>query len=297
MKETFVRTKEKLVQVKETFMSLSTPKKVGIITACAVVLLGGGYAVSALVGQTDSTQEITQVTKVATETINKTESKELKELQEKVTKGNSETMKKEDKETLEKSIKDSKLSDKDKAQLLKQLDTVVVAEQPNASETKKESTQQETKTEQKSSETTVVANHQQATASNSLTDSSGSSSSQENNQPQAEVRTQTVQETNSTPAPKAQEEAKTPNVQETKPTPEPPQTQAPKKAPVRLTALGNTGMEFATLKEAGAWLEAKMEESFKAVEEGKQNWAYTGNYFEIPWSDGHTTASVNLRKQ
>ena len=293
MKEPLVRTKERLVQVKEKFMSLSTPKKVGIITACAVVLLGGGYAVSTLLSPSDSTQQIIQVTKVATETTSKTENKELKELQEKVKNGTSETMKKEDKETLEKSIKDSKLSDKEKTQLLKQLDTVTVAEQSNASENKNESVQEETKTEKKNSESTVVANNQQATPSNSVTSSSGNTSSQENNQPQAEVRTQTVQETNSTPAPKPQEEAKT----ETKPTPAPPQTQAPKKAPVRLTALGNTGLEFATLKEAGAWLEAKMEESFKAVEEGKQNWAYTGNYFEIPWSDGHTTASVNLRKQ
>ena len=296
MKEPLVRTKERLVQVKGKFMSLSVPKKVGIITACVAVLLGAGYTVSALVGQTDSTQQITQVTKVATETTSKTESKELKELQEKVTKGTSETMKKEDKETLEKSIKDSKLSDKEKTQLLKQLDTVTVAEQPNSSENKTESAKQETKTGQKNSESTVVANHQQATSSNSVTRSS-ENSSQGNNQPQAEVRTQTAQATNSTPAPKAQEEAKTPTVQETKPTPPAPQTQAPKKAPVRLTALGNTGLEFSTLEEAGAWLEAKMEESFKAIEAGKQNWGYTGKYFEIPWSDGHTTASVNLYKQ
>lgn len=293
MKEPLVRTKERLVQVKEKFMSLSTPKKVGIITACAVVLLGGGYAVSTLLSPSDSTQQIIQVTKVATETTSKTENKELKELQEKVKNGTSETMKKEDKETLEKSIKDSKLSDKEKTQLLKQLDTVTVAEQSNASENKNESVQEETKTEKKNSESTVVANNQQATPSNSVTSSSGNTSSQENNQPQAEVRTQTVQETNSTPAPKPQEEAKT----ETKPTPAPPQTQAPKKAPVRLTALGNTGLEFATLKEAGAWLQQKMDEAGDAFEAGKQDWVYTGNYFEIPWSDGHTTASVNLRKQ
>ena len=146
MKEPLVRTKERLVQVKEKFMSLSTPKKVGIITACVAVLLGGGYTVSALVGQTDSTQQITQVTKVATETTSKTESKELKELQEKVTKGTSETMKKEDKETLEKSIKDSKLSDKEKTQLLKQLDTLWELNNLILLKTKKESAQQETKT-------------------------------------------------------------------------------------------------------------------------------------------------------
>lgn len=285
--------KESLVRTKEKFMGLSTSKKVGIITACAVVLLGGGYAVSTLLSPSDSTQQTIQVTKVTTETTSKTESKELKELKEKFTNGTSETMKKEDKETLEQSIKDSKLSDKEKTQLLKQLDTVVVAEQSNTSENKKESAQQETKTEQKNSESTVVDNHQPATPSNSVTSSSGNTSSQENNQPQAEVRTQTVQETNSTPAPKPQEEAKT----ETKPTPAPPQTQAPKKAPVRLTALGNTGLEFATLKEAGAWLQQKMDEAGDAFEAGKQDWVYTGNYFEIPWSDGHTTASVNLRKQ
>ena len=146
-------------------------------------------------------------------------------------------------------------------------------------ENKTETVQQETQTEQKNSESTVVTNHQQAASSNSVTRSSENSSSQGNNQPQAEVRTQTAQATNSTP------------------TPAPPQTQAPKKAPVRLTALGNTGLEFATLKEAGAWLQQKMDEAGDAFEAGKQNWVYTGNYFEIPWSDGHTTASVNLRKQ
>ena len=39
-----------------------------------------------------------------------------------------------------------------------------------------------------------------------------------------------------------------------------------------------------------------MRQSEKDFDEGKINYEYTGNYFEIPWSDGHTTASVNLRK-
>lgn len=78
--------------------------------------------------------------------------------------------------------------------------------------------------------------------------------------------------------------------------PEPTQvvTQAP--APVRLTGLGNTGIEFNTLAEAGAWLQQKIDESGALAEAGKQDWVYSGNYFEIPWSDGHTTASVNLYK-
>lgn len=78
--------------------------------------------------------------------------------------------------------------------------------------------------------------------------------------------------------------------------PEPTQvvTQAP--APVRLTGLGNTGLEFNTLAEAGAWLQQKIDESGALAEAGKQDWVYSGNYFEIPWSDGHTTASVNLYK-
>lgn len=45
--------KEKLTQLKEQFLSLSTGKKVMVIGGSAVIVLGGGYAVSTLVGQTE----------------------------------------------------------------------------------------------------------------------------------------------------------------------------------------------------------------------------------------------------
>ena len=55
--------------------------------------------------------------------------------------------------------------------------------------------------------------------------------------------------------------------------------------PQRLKPLGNTGQEFATL-----------DQSSKAQEAGKQNWVYSGRAYEIPWSDGSTTATVDLTK-
>ena len=269
--------KEKLIQLKEKFLSLSNVKKVMIISGSAVVLLGGGYAVSVLDGQAEKTQEVVQVAEVTTETTTTTENKELKDLQEKVAKASSEALKKEDKETLEKSIKDSKLSDKEKEDLIKNLEKVTLVEQTTSSE--------ENKTENKSSESNAVASNQSSNDySSGSSSNSGSSSyskdySSSSNSSSSQDNSYQEQPTQPTYTPE----------------PAPVQTQAP--APVRLTALGNTGLEFATLAEAGAWLEAKMEESYKALEAGKQDWAYTGNYFEIPWSDGHTTASVNLRKQ
>ena len=274
--------KKKLIQLKEKFLSLSNVKKVMIISGSAVVLLGSGYAVSVLAGQTEKTQEVVQVAEVTTETTTTTENKELKDLQEKVAKASSEALKKEDKETLEKSIKDSKLSDKEKEDLIKKLDKVTLVEQTTSSEKKEESSSEETKTENKVSESSAVASNQ---SSNDY--SSGSSSNSSSNSEDYSSSNNSSSQNNS-----YQEQPTQPTYT---PEPAPVQTQAP--APVRLTALGNTGLEFATLAEAGAWLEAKMEESYKALEAGKQDWAYTGNYFEIPWSDGHTTASVNLRKQ
>ena len=277
--------KEKLIQLKEKFLSLSNVKKVMIISGSAVVLLGGGYAVSVLAGQAEKTQEVVQVAEVTTETTTTTENKELKDLQEKVAKASSEALKKEDKVTLEKSIQYSKLSDKEKEDLIKNLEKVTLVEQTTSSEKKEESSSEENKTENKSSESNAVASNQSSNDySSGSSSNSGSSSyskdySSSSNSSSSQDNSYQEQPTQPTYTPE----------------PAPVQTQAP--APVRLTALGNTGLEFATLAEAGAWLEAKMEESYKALEAGKQDWAYTGNYFEIPWSDGHTTASVNLRKQ
>ena len=75
--------KEKLIQLKEKFLSLSNVKKVMIISGSAVVLLAGGYAASTLAGQTEKTQEVVQVAEVTTESTTTTENKELKDLQEK----------------------------------------------------------------------------------------------------------------------------------------------------------------------------------------------------------------------
>ncbi len=66
--------------------------------------------------------------------------------------------------------------------------------------------------------------------------------------------------------------------------------------PQRLKPLGNTGQEFATLEQALAWMKDQLDQSSKAQEAGKQNWVYSGRAYEIPWSDGTTTATVDLTK-
>lgn len=60
--------------------------------------------------------------------------------------------------------------------------------------------------------------------------------------------------------------------------------------------LGNTGQEFATLEQALAWMKAQLDQSSKAQEAGKQDWVYSGRAYEIPWSDGTKTATVDLTK-
>ena len=66
--------------------------------------------------------------------------------------------------------------------------------------------------------------------------------------------------------------------------------------PKRLKPLGNTGEEFATLDQALAWMKDQLDQSSKAQEAGKQNWVYSGRAYEIPWSDGSTTATADLTK-
>ena len=66
--------------------------------------------------------------------------------------------------------------------------------------------------------------------------------------------------------------------------------------PQRLKPLGNTGQEFATLEQALAWMKDQLDQSSKAQEAGKQNWVYSGRAYEIPWSDGTKTATVDLTK-
>lgn len=66
--------------------------------------------------------------------------------------------------------------------------------------------------------------------------------------------------------------------------------------PHRLKPLGNTGQEFATLDQATAWMEAQLDQSAKDQKDGKQNWVYSGRAYEIPWSDGSKTATVDLTK-
>ena len=63
-----------------------------------------------------------------------------------------------------------------------------------------------------------------------------------------------------------------------------------------LKPLGNTGQEFATLEQALAWMKDQLDQSSKAQEAGKQNWVYSGRAYEIPWSDGTKTATVDLTK-
>lgn len=64
--------------------------------------------------------------------------------------------------------------------------------------------------------------------------------------------------------------------------------------PRRLKPLGNTGKEFATLDQATAWMKEQLDRSAKDQEAGKQNWVYSGWAYEIPWSDGTKTATVDL---
>lgn len=66
--------------------------------------------------------------------------------------------------------------------------------------------------------------------------------------------------------------------------------------PQRLKPLGNTGQEFATLDQATAWMKEQLDQSAKDQEAGKQNWVYSGRAYEIPWSDGSKTATVDLTK-
>ena len=66
--------------------------------------------------------------------------------------------------------------------------------------------------------------------------------------------------------------------------------------PKRLKPLGNTGEEFATLDQAEEWMKKKLEQSARDQKDGKQNWAYSGRAYEIPWSDGSKTATVDLTK-
>ena len=68
------------------------------------------------------------------------------------------------------------------------------------------------------------------------------------------------------------------------------------KPPQRLKPLGNTGQEFATFDQATAWMKEKVEQSAKDQKDGKQNWVYSGKVYEIPWSDGSKTATVDLTK-
>ena len=64
--------------------------------------------------------------------------------------------------------------------------------------------------------------------------------------------------------------------------------------PKRLKPLGNTGEEFATLDQATEWMKKKLDQSAKDQKDGKQNWVYSGRAYEIPWSDGTKTATVDL---
>ena len=67
-------------------------------------------------------------------------------------------------------------------------------------------------------------------------------------------------------------------------------------APHRLKSIGNTGKEFATLDQATEWMMKQLDQSAKEQEAGKQNWVYSGRAYEIPWSDGSKTATVDLTK-
>lgn len=66
--------------------------------------------------------------------------------------------------------------------------------------------------------------------------------------------------------------------------------------PKRLIPVGNTGQEFATLDQATEWMKTQLDQSAKDQKAGRQNWVYSGRAYEIPWSDGSTTFTVDLTK-
>lgn len=265
----------KLNQIKKYFLSLSTAKKVMIISGSVVVLLGGGYAVSAVLGQSTSEPASTEVAvaEQTTATTTTTENTLLKELKEKVAKFTKEvSVKKSDKEALEKEIKGAKnISDKEKEDLLKQLEKVALVEETTTVTT---TTTEAPKTEEQTSTNVVAENN----ASENGSDSSNSNNDYSESSSGNYASNQGSGYSNSYSEPQNQ------------PEPQPAQTQK-----YRLHEIGNSGMEFATFGEAQAWATAIFTNRERLKNEIHSNGWSSWLARPIIWSDGSTTYTVDFQ--
>lgn len=266
--------KEKISELKEKYLGLSTGKKVLISSIVLLALVGGGYGVSALVGQSESEAASTEVAVVeqTTVTTTTTENTLLKELKEKVAKFTKEvSVKKSDKEALEKEIKGAKnISDKEKEDLLKQLEKVALVEETTTVAT---TTTEAPKTEEQPSTNVVAENN----ASENGSDSSNSNNDYSESSSGNYASNQASGYSNSYSEPQNQ------------PEPQPAQTQK-----YRLHEIGNSGMEFSTFGEAQAYAKSIFADKEKAVkfmrETGWGSWLVR----PIIWSDGSTTYTVDF---
>lgn len=266
----------KLNQIKKYFLSLSISKKVMIICGSVVVLLGGGYAVSAVLGQSASEAASTEVAVVEQTTVTTTtaENTVLKELKEKVAKLTKQvSVNKSDKEALEKEIKDAKnISDKEKEDFLKQLEKVALVEETTTVTTT--TTEAHKTEEQPTTNVNVVAENN---SSENGSDSSNSNNDYSESSSGNYASNQGSGYSNSYSEPQNQ------------PEPQPAQTQK-----YRLHEIGNSGMEFSTFGEAQAYAKSIFADKEKAVkfmrETGWGSWLVR----PIIWSDGSTTYTVDF---
>lgn len=267
--------KEKISELKEKYLGLSTGKKVLVSSIVLLVLAGGGYGVSALVGQSASEPASTEVAvaEQTTATTTTTENTLLKELKEKVAKFTKEvSVKKSDKEALEKEIKGAKnISDKEKEDLLKQLEKVALVEETTTVTT---TTTEAPKTEEQASTNVVAENN----ASENGSDSSNSNNDYSESSSGNYASNQGSGYSNSYSEPQNQ------------PEPQPAQTQK-----YRLHEIGNSGMEFATFGEAQAWATAIFTNRERLKNEIRPNGWRSWLARPIIWSDGSTTYTVDFQ--
>lgn len=267
--------KEKISELKEKYLGLSTGKKVLMSSIVLLALVGGGYGVSALVGQSASETASTEVAvaeQTTTVTTTTAENTVLKELKEKVAKATKEvSVKKFDKEALEKEIKDAKnISDKEKEDLLKQLEKVALVEETTTVTT---TTTEAPKTEEQTSTNVVAENN----ASENGSDSSNSNNAYSESSSGNYASNQDSGYSNSYSEPQNQ------------PEPQPAQTQK-----YRLHEIGNSGMEFATFGEAQAWATAIFTNRERLKNEIHSNGWSSWLTRPIIWSDGSTTYTVDF---
>ncbi len=269
--------KSYMYELKETIEEMPKKKKGMIITSVLGICLCGGGIMYAVNQPAPTNTPSIAMNEKDNKKENEKEETLSKELTDKVSLV-TETTSEEEFALLTEEIQSSTLPEEEKQALLETLDknykpTPEVAVADEVTEESSEETTPEEKTEE-----VVVENTPQPTVEVTST-------------PTPQATTQASEpEVAYTPQPEYQPEP-TPEV-----TPEPtPQPEVPQE-PYRLEDLGNTGLEFATVDEAEAYLLDTMDKTFDAFERGEIDYVYNGNAFTVLWSDGHTTASVNLRK-